>query len=156
MIFFTNETGYLYAIYGLNGGLADSPWPMIHQNPKHNCRLDEYYVSCDENNIIPENYFLKNYPNPFNPSTTISFELTTELTSLRNASAWQAENTEIIIFNLKGQKVRTLVNEKLDAGTHQVVWNGNDNEGKSVSSGVYLYKMNAGRYTSTKKMILMK
>ena len=87
-----------------------------------------------------------NYPNPFNPSTTISFSLTTEFT----------ENTEINIYNLKGQKVKTLVNERLLAGEHSVVWNGTNDSGKSVSSGVYFYKLESGKYTSTKKMIMMK
>jgi len=87
-----------------------------------------------------------NYPNPFNPSTTISFELNAE----------NIENIEIEIFNLKGQKVKILVNEKLDAGTHHVIWNGKDENGKPVSSGVYFYQMKAGKFVSTKKMILMK
>ena|GEM_PF-2203417 len=87
-----------------------------------------------------------NFPNPFNPSTTISFELNTEIT----------ENTEIVVFNLKGQIVKILVNEKLDAGTHHVIWNGKDDNNKRVSSGVYFYKMKAGKFVSTKKMILMK
>ena len=87
----------------------------------------------------------QNYPNPFNPETTIKF--TTENTE---------KNTELVIYNLKGQKVKTLVNEKLDKGTHQVVWNGKDENGKSVCSGVYFYKMNAGKFTSIKKMILLK
>ncbi|MCK4695451.1 MAG: T9SS type A sorting domain-containing protein, partial [Candidatus Cloacimonetes bacterium] len=86
-----------------------------------------------------------NFPNPFNPSTTISF-----------STAESTELTEMVIYNLKGQKVKTLVNEKLDAGTHQVVWNGKDNSGKNVSSGVYFYRLKSGKYTSTKKMILMK
>ena len=89
---------------------------------------------------------LENYPNPFNPETTITFSLTTELT----------ENTELVIYNPKGQKVKTLVNDRFDAGTHQVVWDGKDENGKSVTSGIYFYKMNAGKFTSMKKMILLK
>ena len=57
---------------------------------------------------------------------------------------------------MKGQKVKILINEKLEAGNHQVVWNGKDENGKPVSSGIYFYKMKAGEYTSMKKMILMK
>jgi len=86
-----------------------------------------------------------NYPNPFNPETTIKF--TTENIE---------KNTELVIYNLKGQKVKILINEKLEAGNHQVVWNGKDENGKPVSSGIYFYKMKAGEYTSMKKMILMK
>ncbi|NQV19102.1 MAG: T9SS type A sorting domain-containing protein [Armatimonadetes bacterium] len=85
-----------------------------------------------------------NYPNPFNPTTTISFTLK------------EATEVKIDVYNITGQYVKTLINKHLEADNHNIVWNGNDNEGKSVSSGVYYYKMQAGRYTSTKKMILMK
>ncbi|MCD4818733.1 MAG: T9SS type A sorting domain-containing protein, partial [Candidatus Cloacimonetes bacterium] len=87
----------------------------------------------------------QNYPNPFNPTTKISFS-TTEST----------ENTELSIYNIKGQKVKTVVNEKLEIGNHSIVWNGTDDSGKQVTSGIYFYKMKSGRYTATKKMILMK
>jgi flagellar hook assembly protein FlgD len=62
----------------------------------------------------------------------------------------------IEVYNLKGQLVRTLVNEIKTAGNYSVVWNGRDNNNQPVSSGVYFYKMNTGKYSSTKKMILMK
>ncbi len=97
------------------------------------------------NDLIARTELTGNYPNPFNPETTISFS-TTEST----------ENTELIIYNLKGQKVKVLVNEKLSAGQHSVVWNGKDDSGKSVSSGIYFYKMKAGSYTATRKMILLR
>jgi len=57
---------------------------------------------------------------------------------------------------VKGQLVKTLVNGNMNAGKHNIVWNGRDNAGNAVSSGVYFYKMNAGKYSSTKKMIMMK
>jgi len=106
------------------------------------------FVSIEDHQIYEENFLLYNYPNPFNPSTTISFYLNTENT----------ENTEISIFNIKGQKVKTLVNERLNSGLHSYNWNGDDNSGRSVSSGIYFYKLKTGdgRFTSTKKMILMK
>jgi len=85
-----------------------------------------------------------NYPNPFNPETTIRF------------SVKEATPVTIEIYNTKGQLVKTLINEAKEAGNHSVVWNGKDNSGRSVSSGVYFYKMNAGKYSSTKKMIMMK
>ncbi|MCD4817171.1 MAG: T9SS type A sorting domain-containing protein, partial [Candidatus Cloacimonetes bacterium] len=87
----------------------------------------------------------QNYPNPFNPTTKILFSTTNS-----------TENTELSIYNIKGQKVITLVNEKLETGNHSVTWNGTDNSGKKVTSGIYFYKMKSGRYTATKKMILMK
>ncbi|MCK5051914.1 MAG: T9SS type A sorting domain-containing protein [Candidatus Cloacimonetes bacterium] len=85
-----------------------------------------------------------NYPNPFNPTTTISF------------STNEAGYVSINIYNMKGQLVKTLVNEYLDAAFHNVSWNGKDNSSKTVSSGIYFYKMKSSSYTSTKKMILMK
>ncbi len=86
-----------------------------------------------------------NYPNPFNPETAIYF-------SVEHSSSL----VNIEIYNLKGQKIRTLINEILPAGSHSVIWNGKDDNGKPVASGVYLYKMRTGNYTSSKKMILMK
>ncbi len=89
---------------------------------------------------------LCNYPNPFNPETTIRF--TTQNTK---------KNTELIIYNLKGQKVKTLVNEVLPAGEHSVVWNGKDENNRSVASGVYFYKMKVDDKTiATKKCLLLK
>ena len=87
-----------------------------------------------------------NYPNPFNPTTTITYTLNSEYD----------EETEISIYNTKGQLIKTLVNDKMDAGEYQVTWNGTDEDNKPVSSGVYFYKMKAGNYSATKKMILMK
>lgn len=87
---------------------------------------------------------LGNYPNPFNPTTQIKFALS------------EAGPVSIEIFNIKGEKVRTLVNEIRPASQYTEIWNGKDDSDSSVASGVYFYKMKAGRYTSTKKMILMK
>ena len=86
-----------------------------------------------------------NYPNPFNPETTISF-FTIE----------SAENTELVIYNLKGQKVKTLIYECLTAGTHSVVWNGKDDNNKPVTSGLYFYKLINNHQSTMRKMILMK
>jgi len=84
------------------------------------------------------------YPNPFNPATTISFSL--------KEAGW----TSVEIYNQKGQLVRTLVNASLEPGTHQYVWTGDDNNGTAVSSGMYYYRMRSGKYSSTRKMVLMK
>ncbi|NQV19735.1 MAG: carboxypeptidase regulatory-like domain-containing protein [Armatimonadetes bacterium] len=95
--------------------------------------------------IVADTRLTGNFPNPFNPSTTISFETTNS-----------RELSRIEIYNLKGQKVKTLMEKILPAGNHSVVWNGKDENGKSVTSGVYFYKMRTGEYFSTKKMILLK
>ncbi len=65
-------------------------------------------------------------------------------------------NVSIEVFNIKGQKVTTLINEHMTVGDHTLVWDGTDNNNQTVSSGMYFYKMKASNYTSTKKMILMK
>jgi len=88
---------------------------------------------------------ISNYPNPFNPTTTISF-----------TTAEYAEKAEIAIYNLKGQRVKTLFNDRLEAGDHCVVWNGDDETGNTVSSGVFLYKIEANNETATGKMLLLK
>jgi hypothetical protein len=87
-----------------------------------------------------------NYPNPFNPTTTISFSVT-------QTSSF----VTLDIFNIKGQKVNTLINEALPAGKHSVVWDGKDEKGKNVSSGVYFYKLKVDDKTiATKKCLLLK
>jgi len=85
-----------------------------------------------------------NYPNPFNPETTIRF-------SLKDSSP-----VRINIYNIKGQLIRSLVNNNLTSGNHQIVWNGKDNDGRNVGSGIYLYRMESTGYNKTLKMMLMK
>jgi hypothetical protein len=102
-------------------------------------------VDNNEQIVIPGvTQLFTNYPNPFNPETTISFALK------------QNEKVAINIYNIKGQKVKTLTNDYFDAGNHQIIWNGKDQNNRQVSSGIYFFKMEAGSYTHTKKMILMK
>jgi len=95
--------------------------------------------------IIPKTFSLsQNFPNPFNTETVITFSLS------------RSGNVKIEIFNILGQKVRDLVDEELSAGYKQVVWDGRDNAGKTVASGVYLYQLKAGGFTEAKRMILLK
>ncbi len=86
----------------------------------------------------------QNYPNPFNPTTTISFEL---------ASAGEVT---LKVFNVQGQLVRTLASGQHSQGTHEVRWNGTNERGAKVSSGIYLYRLNAGAETITRQMVLLK
>jgi uncharacterized protein (TIGR02145 family) len=86
----------------------------------------------------------QNYPNPFNPVTTIEYNLP------------KRTQVTIEIFNVLGQKVRTLVNETRSAGSYRIEWNGNDDSGNPVSTGVYLYRFQAGDVVQTKKMLLIK
>ncbi|MDD3049889.1 MAG: carboxypeptidase regulatory-like domain-containing protein [Candidatus Cloacimonetes bacterium] len=102
-------------------------------------------VGINNNEEIPAVTALNgNYPNPFNPLTEIHFGLKTD------------GLVKIDIYNMKGQKVKSLINEDMKTGFHHVTWFGNDDSGKKVSSGIYFYKMTSGNYTSTKKMIMLK
>jgi len=102
-------------------------------------------VAVDDNSISNSNNFelFQNYPNPFTSQTTISFQLNTENT----------ENTELNIYNIKGQKVKQF---SIDDGKFSIEWNGKDDNNKSVSSGIYFYKISIDGFTSVKKMIVMK
>ena len=98
-----------------------------------------------ESAALPETFALEqNYPNPFNPSTQISFALP------------EASEVELEIYNIMGQKVRTLVSSSFQAGFHALQWDGANDFGQRVASGIYLYKLQAGSFVQTKRMILMK
>ena len=97
------------------------------------------------NSIIVSEFDLKdNYPNPFNPQTTIVFDLSKDIQVL------------LEIFDINGRKICTLVNKPKEAGTHQVIWNGQDDHGNSVASGVYIYRLQAGEFVPSRKMLFMK
>ena len=86
---------------------------------------------------------LSNYPNPFNPSTTISYSLQ------------QDDHVEIVIYNSIGQRVISLLNASQTAGLHTIKWDGLDNYGNAVSSGVYICRFSTSTYTATKRMLLI-
>ncbi|MBN2012673.1 S8 family serine peptidase [candidate division KSB1 bacterium] len=94
---------------------------------------------------VPTEFALRqNYPNPFNPETSIQFQLKA------------ASNVTIRVYNMMGQLVRTLVDAKHDAGYYMVHWDGMDQAGRSVSSGIYVYRMEAPAFVQTRKMLLLK
>ncbi|MGH7456375.1 MAG: FlgD immunoglobulin-like domain containing protein, partial [bacterium] len=86
----------------------------------------------------------QNYPNPFNPSTKIQF------------SVLEAGVVQLSVYNLQGQEVRTLVFGQMNPGRHTITWNGRDNSGKIVPSGIYLYKLRVNGFEQTRKMTFMK
>ncbi len=131
------------------------------------CKINGHYLGCNwdlmstdeivefsipyltgikaKQKVLPLQFRLyHNYPNPFNPTTTIRYDL--------------PQNSKVIltIYNILGQKVRTLVQKQQPAGQYQVQWDGRDDSGEKVSSGVYLYKMVAGDFVQVKKMLLVK
>jgi thiol-disulfide isomerase/thioredoxin len=97
------------------------------------------------NNLFVSHHDLnQNFPNPFNPNTTLNYSLANE------------DKVMLIVYNMKGQCVKILVDGRFSAGQHSITWDGTDEYGKPVSSGIYFYKMRSGDFQQTKKMILMK
>jgi hypothetical protein len=94
---------------------------------------------------IPSQFYLaQNHPNPFNPETKIEFTIPME------------GRVNLSVYNLLGQKIATLVDEYLSAGIHQAIWQGKDDSGNPVASGIYFYRLVAGEYSDFKKMVLLK
>ncbi|MFC1528519.1 FlgD immunoglobulin-like domain containing protein [Candidatus Latescibacterota bacterium] len=116
--------------FGIYTGIAKSDFKVgIHENHSE----------------LPDYYTLKqNYPNPFNPSTTIQYDV--------------PKNTQVVlkIYNLAGQEVRTLVDENQSAGYRSVIWDGKNNRGYSVSSGIYIYRLKTPEFLKTKKLLLIR
>ena len=103
------------------------------------------YSNAIEINTVPARFELsQNFPNPFNPSTTIKY--------------YTPKNSFVTlkVYDMLGREVTSLVNEQMSPGYHEVDWNGMDSKGESVSSGVYIYRLTAGNFTQTKKMNLLK
>ena len=94
--------------------------------------------------LPPESALPQNLPNPFNPSTTIKYDLA------------EPAFVELKIYSVTGQVVRTLVAEQQAAGRYQVVWDGKDDQGRLVASGVYTYRLKAGAFEDARKLMLMK
>ena len=97
-----------------------------------------------EDNTIPNNFSLRAYPNPFNPSTSIRFEIP------------EFSVVSIKVFNVLGKEIKLLLEENLPAGEHNFQWNGKDNEGNTLPSGIYFIQMKANEYQQTIKSVLLK
>ena len=104
----------------------------------------QVYVSFDDNEIKYPFKLHGNYPNPFNPMTSISFSIPKD------------SYVDLSIYNIKGQKINTIVNETMEKGLHEIIWKGLDYNQKKVSSGVYFYKLISNNKTDIEKMILLK
>jgi hypothetical protein len=99
----------------------------------------------EQEGSVPKVFALfQNYPNPFNPVTQIRFSIP------------KRAKVEISVYNILGQKVTTLLNQELEAGNYTATWNGKDDKGYDVSSGIYFYKLNSSEFSATKKMLLVR
>jgi hypothetical protein len=106
-------------------------------------------VDFDEDQKPSTFDLLQNYPNPFNPVTTIRF-------NIQGPKFKISIHTTLNIYNILGQKVRTLVEEPKRPGNYEVIWDGKDDRGKEVASGIYFYQLTAGYYKETRKMTLIR
>lgn len=152
--YFDREYTDFYINYGYNSPFCDingdGIWEITFNASDGNNR-NIYIVgssgssSAQNINIVPTNTKLQqNYPNPFNPTTTIEYEI-------QNAG-----NVEIKIFNELGQVIRTLINDEKVVGEYTAVWDGKNDGGTQVASGLYFYQLRVNDFVSTKKMILIK
>jgi hypothetical protein len=135
---------------------ASIPWPGLEWHTYRfrfsdgadviETELDSFYITVDgigDDNLPPAFELGQNYPNPFNGYTLIEFQLP------------GPANVELSVYDITGRKVAELAGEVLGAGRHSVSWNGTDQAGRKVSSGVYFYRIEAGAYSLTNKMILL-
>ncbi len=100
-------------------------------------------VSHDDNLAVTNYQLHQNYPNPFNPETTISFDI------IRNSPV------TLTVFNILGQSVAVLVDQEMTSGRYNVIWDGTNNRGHSMPSGIYIYRLTAGNFEQTRRMLLM-
>jgi len=154
MIYLGGDKARLYFMY-----TAHTVWGnSINYDPISSAQADIRYVAVDFDlsqipgpsksveSVVPTSFAMlgQNYPNPFNPSTTIAYTLPA------------AGSVSLNVYNIRGQLVKNLVNTNQIAGEHVIVWNGQDNNNRSVASGIYFYKLEANGRTETRRMVLMK
>jgi hypothetical protein len=94
--------------------------------------------------FLPDFHLSQNFPNPFNPTTTIQYRLPKGVHAI------------LELHDNLGRKVKTLVNQRQDSGTHQVLWDGTNEEGRNVTSGVYIYRLRAGSSAQMRKIVLLR
>jgi hypothetical protein len=126
-------------------------WQFLSPTPG----ISNLLVSIEENTILPAEFSLNAYPNPFNPSTTIRFSTpptSSHLAKGRNEVGF----VTLKIYDVLGNEITTLVNEEKQAGTYEVIWNGKNNSGNSVSSGTYFVRIQANQQFKNLKLMLLK
>ncbi len=141
IIYFSTENDFLYAVYGENGGLANSPWPMVQHDAKHTSAADTSTVFIDEPEILSVKLKqMSAKPNPFNHKILIQWKIN------------KPGEYKIIIFDLSGNEIVSHEGN-CNKGINQYVWNGLNQEGNEVNSGVYICQLLSGLKTSCIKLI---
>jgi len=134
------NTTYYFAIKAADEVPNWSPISNVYQATTLSMSLDV----DDEDDIIPDKYNLaQNYPNPFNPSTQIDYSVPVQ------------SRVKLAVYNTLGQLINVLVDGNQSAGNHSVTWNGTDLHGAHVASGIYFYRIEAGAFTNTRKMVMI-
>ncbi len=136
-----DRTGYFYLNYVITSSELNEP-----MNLPFLFRTEDAVANDEDTQPILKPSLINNYPNPFNPTTTISYNLTKD----------QARNAKIEIFNIRGELVQVFTGLKVNENNGSVVWNGENLNGRISSTGVYYYKLSSGKYTETKKMLMVK
>ena len=152
-MFFYNDDG-TYESTGVTNMVVDTAANKIHADIYHFSQIvigDAALVSAtgisDEIARLPKSSRLyENYPNPFNPTTNIAFDV----------AGQSAQRVILDVYNLLGQKIKTVYNEQVQPGHYEMQWHGLDDLGRSVSSGMYIYRLKVGEKIMTKRMVLMK
>jgi hypothetical protein len=124
---------------------TDGKYDVYAENGPFTLTIDGSQLNINESDLIPETFALyANYPNPFNPTTTITYDLP------------KRSQVTLGIYDLLGKQIKTLVKQLQDAGNKIAVWDGTNNSGRPVSAGVYLYRIKAGEFSQTRKMVLLR
>jgi len=116
-----------------------------YENPNDNSPFEYYRKTIESFDLLPKEFALhQNYPNPFNPTTTLRYDLPEDA------------KVSLVIYDIMGREVITLVNQIQKAGFKSVIWNGTNGLNQQISAGMYFYRISAGDFTSVKKMVLLK
>lgn len=132
------DGSYMYYVTAIYRGMESDPTDKLE------VMISEGDHNDGEEEAVSAVRIKGNYPNPFNPTTNINFALS------------EPQQVKLEIFNVKGQKVNTLVNKELSASEHSVTWNGDDQSGGQVPSGVYFYRLQTQSFSEMRKMNMMK
>ncbi len=124
---------YVTVLYDTGESLPTEIISIVHYNENENENIPKFVNNLENN-----------YPNPFNPETNFAFSIA------------KPGKVSLKIYNVKGQLVKTLVNERMDQGRHMITWSGTADTGKPVSSGIYFYRLQTDKYTQTRKALLLK
>jgi uncharacterized repeat protein (TIGR02543 family) len=139
------NTGYTFSQWSGDLTGTESSTSLYMNSPKSIiANFGLTHVLDDSNPEITRYELKQNYPNPFNPGTKLQFQIP-EMTHVL-----------ICVFNSKGQKIRILINEEMKKGSHEIYWNGLDDQGKEVSSGIYIFIMKAGNIINKRKTVRLR